>query len=290
MLSESATRALSTWRVGLMGMSVLLGVSVAALPSTAQTGFPNGGGSTVRNHAQRPVPWYLVPIRADSRHWYSRAKNLRAIVPRSDRACIGLNDNSVASIKIGSGVRVQLYANTEFDNDADFANSGHLDSPFVLEPNDNRDDVGSFISSMRVDPVDRSFNCVPQSGEIGLFRLRSDGTISDCIAVPDVIWTNAFTARPNQFSATQYIGIKNDSINAIDLTRTKCGVELFNDAYFNDKNPKFLGPGGPGQIYHAKEIGSVAGHITSIRVVPNSNCPPPVYTISTLPPGVFANN
>jgi hypothetical protein len=211
------------WRTLLIGAGFLLGSNLAAFPNAAMMSPPpTDPWVTYASRAcpfprGAPGPWEVFLFtekdgRGDCRSFAP------GLYPYSDN--LGIPDNSVKSIYVGTQVRVALFKDPLFANlpsPSPYASTYgimNLDSPWDKQ-----------ISSMRVEIAAR--NCYYLgSGEFALFTAEGTNFYDDCIILP----ARARDGRANQFPSSEYMGVWNDHIFMIDLTRANCDILAFDDA------------------------------------------------------------
>jgi hypothetical protein len=212
------------WRTLLIGAAFLLGANRVAFPGIGLVPPPpTDPWVTYTSRAcpfplGTPGPWevFLFTDKDGRGECRSFAPGL---YPYGDN--LGIPDNAVKSIYVGTHARVALFKDPLFAGLPRFTSSyvyggiRNLGSPWDKQ-----------VSSMRVE-TDAARSCNDlKSGEFALFTADGTNFVDiDCIILP----ARAHDGRANQFPSSEYMGVWDDHISIIDLTKANCDILAFDD-------------------------------------------------------------
>jgi hypothetical protein len=244
------------WRTLLIGASFLLGSNLAAFPSAALIlpGPTTDYWRIYNNSKACPNPpgvpgiWEVFLFTKKDGQGECRSFT-PGLYPNSDY--FGIPDNSVKSIYVGRYVRVALFKDSVFAGlprlTSSYANGiKNLDPPWDKQ-----------VSSMRVEIAARSsFPCNDlRSDEFALYTGEDTGLLgNDCIILP----LYDHYGSPNGFPTSAHMGVWDNHIVAIDLTKSNCDLFGFDD-------PGYRGTNGTPIYIHGYEWETYQ-KISSIRV------------------------
>jgi hypothetical protein len=233
------------WRTLLISTGFLLGSNLVAFPSAALiTGHPPTDPWVVYASRTCPSPpgvpgiWevFLFTEKNGGGECRSFAPGL---YPYSDN--LGIPDNSVKSLYVGASVRVALFKDPLFAGLPRFTSSYVYGGIRNLEPPWDKQ-----ISSMRVE-TDAARSCNDlKSGEFALITGEDTGLLgSDCIILP----ARGHDGRANQFPSSKYMGVWDDHIFVIDLTKANCDILAFAEPGYRGQNSIYT----HGYMYDVRE-------------------------------------
>jgi hypothetical protein len=258
------------WSMMLIGASCLLGVELSASPSSACLGCsgppPTAWWQVVTANpctTDSPGPWEVF-IFSDK----DGGGKCRVLTPGlyPDWSHMGLPDNWMSSYKVGEYVRGTIFKDSVYRGSLElitkqpppeYHNNGFQNLP---------DGWNETISSMRVELS--AHPCWKlRADEIALFsgpdptKNFPDPTKSfdDCIVLP-VFAGDGLT--PNKFPSSMYMGIADNSISTIDLTKSKCDLRASSDSDYGGSHFTFRA----GQVVNT--LHHLHGSISSIELCP----------------------
>lgn len=165
-----------------------------APPPAESDGWPHTieSGYTV-NCASEPGPGEVIVYR--DRGFKGRCALLRpGFYPRHDNFLVG--QDAISSLKVGSAVRLRAFEDTAYGGTFE-----------IFAPGTRSAGIGELhdeISSLRVEPADRSANCDDlREGEVGLYH--HPDFRGDCVVLPG----------KGSFVNADALGIRNDSVSSI---------------------------------------------------------------------------
>jgi hypothetical protein len=245
------------WRTLLIGASFLLGSNLAAFPGAALIlpPPPTDYWRIYNNSRECPSPrgvpgiWEVFLFTEKD-----GGGSCRSFTPGlyPDSGWLVIPDNSVKSIYVGRYVRVALFKDPVFAGlprlTSSYANGiANLDSPWDKQ-----------VSSMRVEIAARSsWPCNDlRSGEFALYTGEDSGLRgNDYFILP----THDHHGWPNGFPSSAHMGVWDNHIVAIDLTKSDCDLFGFDE-------PGYGGTNGTPIYTHGYEWETYPQKISSIRV------------------------
>jgi hypothetical protein len=228
-----STRSTRRWRKLLMGISFLLASNLVSSPSVACC-IPPPPTDPWRIYASGTCPsppvvsgiWEVFLFTEKDGQGQCRSFT-PGLYPYSDN--LGIADNSVKSIYVGKYVRVALF------KDAVFAGFPRLTSSYANGIKNLDSGWDKRVSSMRVEVASRSsYPCFDlKSGEFALYTGEDTGLLgNDCMILP----LHDHDGRANQFPSSEYMGVWDNHIVLIDLTKSNCDLLAFDDPRYGGAN------------------------------------------------------